>query len=226
MLDDAGLADRAKISVSNSLDEYLIQRSHARRARRSTCSAWASGSSPRAASRCSAACTSWPPWRTSRRQRSMPKIKISENVGKITNPHFKKLYRLFGNDTGKAIADYLCVLRRDGGRQRRTCEIFDPEATWKTQGRSTTSRPRSCRCPIFRNGELVYQTCRTLDEIQRLLPPSRWIPSGTRSSALTTRIPTMWTCPKSSGRSSMTCSKTIPQGSKKKHRRAAKAARL
>ena len=39
----------------------------------------------------------------------LPKIKISENVGKITNPHFKKLYRFFGNDTGKAIADYLCV---------------------------------------------------------------------------------------------------------------------
>ena len=39
----------------------------------------------------------------------VPKIKISENVGKITTPHFKKLYRFYGRDTGKAIADYLCV---------------------------------------------------------------------------------------------------------------------
>ena len=39
----------------------------------------------------------------------IPKIKVSENVGKITNPHFKKLYRFFGADNGKAIADYLCV---------------------------------------------------------------------------------------------------------------------
>ena len=38
-----------------------------------------------------------------------PKIKISENVAKITTPHYKKLYRFYGNDTGKAIADYLTV---------------------------------------------------------------------------------------------------------------------
>ena len=36
-------------------------------------------------------------------------IKISENVVKITNPHYKKLYRFIGNDTGKAIADYLAI---------------------------------------------------------------------------------------------------------------------
>ena len=40
-----------------------------------------------------------------------PKIKISENVAKITTPHYKKLYRFFGNDTGKAIADYLTIAR-------------------------------------------------------------------------------------------------------------------
>ncbi|MCD7748616.1 MAG: nicotinate phosphoribosyltransferase, partial [Oscillospiraceae bacterium] len=39
----------------------------------------------------------------------IPKIKISENLDKITNPHFKKLYRFYGRDTGKAMADYLCV---------------------------------------------------------------------------------------------------------------------
>ena len=55
----------------------------------------------------------------------IPKIKISENVGKITNPHFKKLYRFFGNDTGKAIADYLCV-HDETVDDSHDLEIFDP----------------------------------------------------------------------------------------------------
>ena len=84
----------------------------------------------------------------------VPKIKISENVGKITNPHFKKLYRFFGNDTGKAIADYLCVHDEtvdDSGN----LEIFDPEATWK---RKTVYNftAKELLVPIFRGGELVY----------------------------------------------------------------------
>ena len=84
----------------------------------------------------------------------VPKIKISENVGKITNPHFKKLYRFFGNDTGKAIADYLCVHDEtvdDSGN----IEIFDPEATWK---RKTVYNftAKELLVPIFRGGELVY----------------------------------------------------------------------
>ena len=39
----------------------------------------------------------------------VPRIKISENVGKITNPHFKKVYRFYGRDTGMAEADYICL---------------------------------------------------------------------------------------------------------------------
>lgn len=84
----------------------------------------------------------------------VPKIKISENVGKITNPHFKKLYRFYGNDTGKAIADYLCVHDEtvdDSGDLR----IFDPEATWK-QKTVYNFTAKELQVPIFRNGELVY----------------------------------------------------------------------
>lgn len=83
-----------------------------------------------------------------------PKIKISENVGKITNPHFKKLYRFYGNDTGKAIADYLCVHDEtvdDSGEM----EIFDPEATWKTKTVYNFTA-KELLVPIFKNGELVY----------------------------------------------------------------------
>ena len=59
-----------------------------------------------------------------------PKIKISENVGKITTPHFKKLYRFYGRDTGKAIADYLTVYDETVD-DSKNLEIFDPDATWK-----------------------------------------------------------------------------------------------
>ena len=83
-----------------------------------------------------------------------PKIKISENVGKITNPHFKKLYRFYGNDTGKAIADYLCV-HDEVVDDSKDMTIFDPDATWKTKTVYNYTA-RELQVPIFKNGELVY----------------------------------------------------------------------
>ena len=93
----------------------------------------------------------------------VPKIKISENVGKITNPHFKKIYRLFGNDTGKAIADYLCV-HDEVVDDSKDLLIFDPDATWKEK-KVYNFTAKELQVPIFRNGELVYQKP-TLREIQ------------------------------------------------------------
>ena len=93
----------------------------------------------------------------------IPKIKISENVGKITNPHFKKLYRFFGNDTGKAIADYMCIYDEnvdDSGDM----EIFDPEATWKTKTVYNFTA-KELQVPIFQGGQLVYQRP-TLEQIR------------------------------------------------------------
>ena len=84
-----------------------------------------------------------------------PKIKISENVGKITNPHYKKLYRFFGNDTGKAIADYLCVYDETVD-DSKDLEIFDPEATWKTKTVYNFTA-KELQVPIFKDGELVYE---------------------------------------------------------------------
>ena len=92
-----------------------------------------------------------------------PKIKISENTGKITNPHFKKLYRFYGNDTGKAIADYLCVWDETVD-DSKNIRIFDPEATWKEK-EVYNFTARELQVPIFRNGKLVYQLP-TLDEIR------------------------------------------------------------
>ena len=92
-----------------------------------------------------------------------PKIKISENVGKITNPHFKKLYRFYGNDTGKAIADYLCV-HDEVVDDSKDLTIFDPDATWKTKTVYNYTA-RELQVPIFKNGELVY-SLPSLEEIK------------------------------------------------------------
>ncbi len=84
----------------------------------------------------------------------IPKIKVSENVGKITNPHFKKLWRFFGRDTGKAIADYISLWDEtvdDSG----DFEIFDPEAVWKRKV-VYDFEAKPLQVPIFKNGELVY----------------------------------------------------------------------
>ena len=92
-----------------------------------------------------------------------PKIKISENVAKITNPHYKRLYRFFGNDTGKAIADYLAIYDETID-DSSDMEIFDPEATWK---RKTVYNftAKELQVPVFKDGELVYELP-TLEEIR------------------------------------------------------------
>ena len=84
----------------------------------------------------------------------IPKIKISENVGKITTPHFKKVYRIRDKETGKAEADLICV-HDEVLDTTQPLEIFDPVATWK---RKTFDNYTATELlvPIFKNGELVY----------------------------------------------------------------------
>ena len=93
----------------------------------------------------------------------VPKIKISENVVKITNPHYKKLYRFYAKDTGKAIADYLTV-HDEVVDDTNDLEIFDPEATWKTK-QVYNFTAKELQVPIFKGGELVYEMP-TLEEIR------------------------------------------------------------
>ena len=85
----------------------------------------------------------------------IPKIKVSENTAKITNPHFKRLYRLYDRESGKAIADEL-TLRDEVIDQTKPHVIFDPNATWKTK-ELTDFTVRELQVPIFQNGELVYE---------------------------------------------------------------------
>ena len=91
----------------------------------------------------------------------LPKIKISENVAKITNPGFKKVYRIFGAE-GKCFADYICMHDEDVHGQ--PLELFDPDATWKRQT-VTDYTFRPLQKPIFKAGRLVYDRP-TLAEIR------------------------------------------------------------
>ena len=93
----------------------------------------------------------------------VPKIKVSENVEKITVPHFKKVYRFYGNDTGKAIADYMTVYDEEVD-DSKDLEIFDPNATWKKKT-VYDFHARQLLEPIFLGGKLVYQSP-TLPEIK------------------------------------------------------------
>ena len=92
-----------------------------------------------------------------------PKIKVSENAAKITNPGFKKIYRLYSNETGKAEADLL-MLHDEEIDQSKPLEIFDPEYTWKRRVLDNYTA-REVLVPIFKNGELVYNLP-PLDEIR------------------------------------------------------------
>ncbi len=86
----------------------------------------------------------------------IPKIKISENPEKITNPHFKKVYRLYDNDSGTAVADLLTVYDEQINEDE-PLEIFDPTETWKTK-MLTDFRARELLVPIFKNGICVYES--------------------------------------------------------------------
>ena len=84
----------------------------------------------------------------------VPKIKISENIAKITNPHFKKVYRLFDRESGKALADQICVYDETID-DSKPYKIFDQEATWKTKTiKNFYAKP--LLETIFKDGNLVY----------------------------------------------------------------------
>ena len=91
----------------------------------------------------------------------IPKIKISENPEKITNPHFKKVYRIYDKETGTASADLMCVYD-EVIDETGPLTIFDPQQTWKTKT-FTSYRLRELLVPVFRNGECVYQSPRIHD---------------------------------------------------------------
>lgn len=161
MLDDAGWTE-CKISVSNSLDEYIIEDLLHQGAQIDMF-----GVGERLITAKSEPVFGGVYKLTAVEDADgtvVPKIKISENTGKITNPHYKKLYRFYGNDTGKAIADYLCVYDETVD-DSKDLEIFDPDATWKTKTVYDFTA-KELQVPIFQNGKLVYD-CPDIHQIRQ-----------------------------------------------------------
>ncbi|MBQ8508857.1 MAG: nicotinate phosphoribosyltransferase [Clostridia bacterium] len=153
MLDEAGLTE-CKITASNSLDEYLIRDLLMQDAKIDSF-----GVGERLITASSA-----PVFGAVYKLAAVedadgnivPKIKISENVGKITNPHFKKVYRLYDRETGMAMADQIC-LHDEVIDDTQPLTIFDPLATWKTKTLENFEA-HELLVPIFKNGVKVYES--------------------------------------------------------------------
>ncbi len=160
MLDEAGWPE-CTITVSNSLDEYLIQDLLLQGAKIDTFGVGerliTARSEPVFGGVYKLAATEEPDGTIK------PKIKISENVAKITNPHYKRVYRLYERSNGKAFADYL-TLYDETVDDTRPLELFDPDVTWKRQLFSDF-QARELLVPIFLGGKPVY-TSPNLDEIR------------------------------------------------------------
>ena len=93
----------------------------------------------------------------------IPKIKLSENVEKITTPGFKKLWRLIDNESGKAMADVI-TLADETIESGKPYELFDPNHTWKRKMiENFTARPLHEQ--LFKQGECVYRD-RSINEIR------------------------------------------------------------
>lgn len=150
MLDEAGLTT-CKITASNALDEYLIRDLMMQGAKIDTFGVGerliTAKSSPVFGGVYKLAAVE------DADGNIIPKIKISENTAKITNPHFKRLYRFYDSE-GKALADELC-LRDEAIDESKPHTIFDQNAVWKTKT-LTDFTVRDLQVQIFKNGELVY----------------------------------------------------------------------
>lgn len=160
MLDDAGMTE-CKIVVSNSMDEYLI-----RELIRQGAEIDAFGVGERLITAKSDPVFGGV-YKVCAIENAdgtiIPKIKISENVGKITTPHFKKVYRLRGRDTGMAEADLICVYD-EVVDDTKPIEIFDPNHTWKRKVLENFTATELL-VPVFKDGKQVYELP-AIDEIR------------------------------------------------------------
>ena len=153
MLDEAGL-ECCKIVASNSLDEYLIRDLMMQGAKVDIFGVGerliTSASSPVFGGVYKLVAVE------NESGEIVPKIKVSENTAKITNPHFKKVYRYFDNESGKAIADELCVYD-EVVDDSQSHTIFDPNASWKTKT-ITDFTAKELMVEVFKNGKCVYES--------------------------------------------------------------------
>ena len=185
MLDEAGFPD-ASICASNDLDEYLL---HDLKAQGAAINSWGVGTHLITSKDCPSFGGVYKLSAIKNENGEfIPKIKISENTEKITNPGNKTIYRVYEKETGKIKADLICFADETFNTEEEDLLLFDPNATWKkTLLPGGTYTMRELLVPIFQHGECKYESpsvkeiaefCRqekkTLwDETKRLFNPHK-----------------------------------------------------
>lgn len=154
MLDEAGFP-QASICASSDLDEYLIDSLKTQKAAIDT---WGVGTNLITARDCPAFGGVYKLAAVEKDGQFIPKIKLSENVWKITNPGNKKIYRVYDANTGKLRAD-LIALEHEKFDEDKPLMLFDPISTWKkTYLAPGTYKLRELLVPVFLKGECVYRS--------------------------------------------------------------------
>ena len=184
MLDEAGFPE-ATICASNDLDEFLL---HDLKMQGAAIDSWGVGTNLITSKDCPSFGGVYKLAAIQNEEGEfVPKIKISENTEKITNPGNKTIYRIYEKASGKIKADLICFAD-EVIDPKQDLLLFDPMDTWKkTKLAGGTYTVREILLPIFKNGECLYKSptlkeiaayCReekdTLwDETKRLFYPHR-----------------------------------------------------
>ena len=155
MLDEAGFTD-ASICASNDLDEYLL---HDLKIQGAAINSWGVGTNLITSKDCPSFGGVYKLAAIMDKDGTFaPKIKISENTEKITNPGNKTIYRIYDKETGKMKADLICFVGEEYDTSQELL-LFDPIDTWKkTKLSGGTYTMREIMLPIFRKGECIYQS--------------------------------------------------------------------
>ena len=160
MLDDAGFPD-AVISASNDLDEYLIE---SLKLQGAEITSWGVGTNLITAKDNPAFGGVYKMAAIQKEDGNfVPKIKISENSEKITNPGNKTIYRIYDKATGKIRADLIC-LADETFDEACDMNLFDPNEPWKkTRIAGGTYTLRELLVPVSENGKCVYDSPKVMD---------------------------------------------------------------
>ncbi|MCI6553794.1 MAG: nicotinate phosphoribosyltransferase [Lachnospiraceae bacterium] len=160
MLDDAGFPD-AVISASNDLDEFLID---SLKAQGAAITSWGVGTHMITSRDCPAFGGVYKLAAIKDRAGNfIPKIKLSENSEKITNPGNKTIYRIYDRNSGKIKADLICLVDETFDESSPLL-LFDPLEPWKkTKLPGGSYRMRELMVPVFLNGECCYTSPKVMD---------------------------------------------------------------
>lgn len=160
MLDDAGFPD-AVISASNDLDEFLID---SLKEQGAAITSWGVGTNLITSKDCPSFGGVYKLAAIQAPDGSfIPKIKLSENSEKITNPGNKKIYRIYEKESGKIKADLIC-LEKEAYEENRDLMLFDPLEPWKkTLLKAGTYTLRELMVPVFVKGNCVYTSPKTME---------------------------------------------------------------